>query len=443
VPTFRSLLFGGALSFAAPSGVLVVLVWAITVSFPMDPSGKDAALALTLLGLSATIPTLASALVSGTIADRFDRRQTMLAVNAMGVLAILLMIAVLYAHPDGSVTVPGARGFALPEWIVLLYPLWAVLTVSSALFRPAFNASLPRVLPVRDLGTGNGLIYSVAVVASVAASVGASALVETESTWLALVISLALLVATQIAIRTVRANLDPDRSGPVRRFLAQAAEGYRYLWKRKELLEITLGALAINFLNALAFVELGVYVRDWLGIGQAVIYGTMVAGSSLGVAVGALYVARLRFEPRAGPLVILCAFGMGLAVLALGLVRTVWIAMPAIFVFGIFPGMLTTVLFAALQATVPNELLGRVMAADEVGSYALVPAGQYAGGLVTLSAGIQVTYLAAGAGTILVGLVLSLFKQLRNFGFEPEPEPPIPQPPSPMTETAVEPTALS
>ena len=188
--------------------------------------------------------------------------------------------------------------------------------------------------------------------------------------------------------------------------------------------------------------ELGVYVRDWLGIGQAVIYGTMVAGSSLGVAVGALYVARLRFEPRAGPLVILCAFGMGLAVLALGLVRTVWIAMPAIFVFGIFPGMLTTVLFAALQATVPNELLGRVMAADEVGSYALVPAGQYAGGLVTLSAGIQVTYLAAGAGTLLVGLVLSLFKQLRNFGFEPEPEPPIPPPPSPMTETTVEPSPL-
>jgi hypothetical protein len=96
--------------------------------------------------------------------------------------------------------------------------------------------------------------------------------------------------------------------------------------------------------------------------------------------------------------------------------------------------MYMTVFLATLQATVPNELLGRVLAADEVGSYAMVPFGQYFGGILTLTLGsAQTPFLIAGAGTIAVGLLMLTLRKLRSLGFEPHgahatgtAEPPVP-----------------
>jgi MFS family permease len=344
----------------------------------------------------------------------------MLTVNAIALATVVAMALVFYFKPGQPVAAPGPTGFYLPLWVLLLFPLWAVLTTATTVFRPAFNASLPRVLSRGDLGPANGLIYSLAVVGSVGASLGATFLVQSVGTWEALLVPLALLGFTQISIRPIRVNLDPPRALSPKRFLSEAKEGYRFLWQNKPLLEITLSALAINFLNALAFVELGLYVRNWLGVSQALFYGVMVAGSSLGVAAGALYVGRVRFEQRAGGMMILMTVGMGFTVVALGLVRTLWLALPDIFVFGMFPGMITTVFLATLQATVPNQVLGRVMAADEVGSYALVPVWQYTGGVLTLAEGLQTTYLAAGAGTLAVGIVMAGFRGLRQLGFDPD-----------------------
>jgi hypothetical protein len=81
--------------------------------------------------------------------------------------------------------------------------------------------------------------------------------------------------------------------------------------------------------------------------------------------------------------------------------------------------MTTTVFLATVQATVPDEVLGRVFAADEVGSYSMVPPGQYAGGLITLATSVQFTYLLAGAGTVATGVIMAGLKSLRAMGFDP------------------------
>jgi hypothetical protein len=112
--------------------------------------------------------------------------------------------------------------------------------------------------------------------------------------------------------------------------------------------------------------------------------------------------------------------GQGVAVIILAFSRTIWISLPDMFLFGLFPGMFTTVFLATIQATVPNDKLGRVLAADEVGSYALVPFGQYAGGEITLYSNVMVTYLAAGVGTAAVGLFMASVGGLRRLAFEPE-----------------------
>jgi hypothetical protein len=93
------------------------------------------------------------------------------------------------------------------------------------------------------------------------------------------------------------------------------------------------------------------------------------------------------------------------------------------FVYGMMPGMIQTVVISTIQATVPDAMMGRVFSADEVGSYALVPFGQSAGGLLTLDIGVQGTYLAAGGAIVFFGLLAAVsFGALRRLGFEPHVE---------------------
>jgi hypothetical protein len=63
--------------------------------------------------------------------------------------------------------------------------------------------------------------------------------------------------------------------------------------------------------------------------------------------------------------------------------------------------------------------LGRVFAADEAGSYALVPIGQYVGGLVTLLVGVSATFLIGGLGILLTGLLMLSSHEIRRLGFSP------------------------
>ncbi len=364
------------------------------------------------------MPTLACAFFAGAIADRHDRAALMRVVNLVALVAVALLAVDVYYVPSTHVPVPGVAGFYLPMWVLLLYPMWALVTVTSTLFRPAFNTSVPRLVDRALLGRANGLIYAAAALASAAGTVAVGVVLTYRPLVEALAIPFVLFFATQVALVRMDADLAVRRSGPPRALGAEAREGFRFLVRRKALLEITVGALVINFLSAVALVELALYVATWLNLAQGFWYGAVIATSTVGGAVGFLSIARWKFEHRAGRVIILLIVVMGLSLLALGLVRSVWLALPIVFVYGMMPGMVTTVFLSTVQATVPDEMMGRVFAADEVGSYALVPVGQYTGGLLTLILGVQGVFLTAGGSILVLGVVMAVgFGALRQLGY--------------------------
>jgi len=407
----------------APASVLVVLLYAVTLAYPADVRVAYGAYALTFLGLSSAIPTFVAAFFSGALADRHDRARLMRAVNVVSILGVTGAAAVLLVAPAGRLVFPATGGFYLPVWVALLYPCWATVVVGATLFRPAFNASIPRIVRAPELGRANGLIYGISALVGAGATLGAGLLLTAGSETDALVLAFAIFFATQVALLRVEADLSVHRA-PARRSVARdAVDGFVYLGRRRELLEITVAALVVNFLSAVALVELGLYVGSWLGLAEGIWYGAMVAASTLGVAVGFALVSQFSFEPRAGRVIIGLTLAMGVSLLALGLVRSIWLALPVIFVYGMMPGMIMTVFLSTVQATVPDALLGRVFSADEVGSYALVPFGQTTGGILTSSVGVQGTYLAAGGAIAVFGLVMVVgFGALRRLGFHPRSE---------------------
>jgi MFS family permease len=396
-----------------------VLFFSVTVAYPTAVRGTFAALALAYLGLSSTLPTLATAFVSGALADRHDRGRLMRVVNLLGLLATTALVVVLILGPTTHVPVPGPRGFYLPEWVLLAYPVWATVIVSSTLFRPAYNTSVPRVVPRELLSRANGLIYAIAGAVTAGATLAAGLLLTVGPAPYALGLPFVLFFVTQVALATLDLDLAPARSAFHGSLLREARDGFAYIGSRSALLELTISGLVINFLVALATVELALYVTTWLGESQGIWYGAMVAAATLGASVGFVLIARVRFEHRAGQAMILLTSALGITLLSLALVRSIWLALPIIFLFGIIPGMFSTIFLSTIQSTVPDAMMGRVFSADEVGSYALVPVGQYSGGTLTYDVGVQGTYLAAGGTLALFGVVMLLgFAALRKLAIE-------------------------
>jgi len=400
----------------------VILFFSVAVAYPADHRASYAALALALLGLSSTVPTLIAAFYSGALADRYDRGKLMRLVNLVGVVATAGLATLFVFQPAGRIDLPGPPGFYIPYWILLIYPLWAAVIVSSTIFRPAFNTSVPRVVRRELLSRANGAIYAIAGGVSAAGTIGVGILLTVAPAAYAFAIPFALFFVTQVALAGVDIDLSVKRTGPVRSLLRDARNGFGYLARHRALLQITVAALVINFLVALATVELALYVTSWLGLTQGIWYGAMVAAATVGASVGFVLVANARFEPHAGRWLIGLTCALGASLFALALVHSIWLALPIIFLFGTIPGMFTTIFLSTIQSNVPDEVMGRVFSADEVGSYALVPVGQFSGGELTVAVGVQGTYLFAG-GTILVFgvFMFAVFGSLRNLSYQGAP----------------------
>jgi MFS family permease len=373
-----------------------------------------AAWALALLGVATTVPTLVMAFFSGTLADRMNRRRLLRLSNGLALLGVTFLALVFYVYPTTQVGLPGPAGFFVPAWFLWVLPFWAMVALAAALSRPTLNAAIPQVVSRESLGRANGLILSTGLVASGVGTLSVGFLLTPWGPVLTLLIPLGFFEVAAIALAALERDLTGVRRAPRRSFVGDMTEGLRYLGRRKGLLEITLASLGINFFSAVAAVEIPLYVDDWLLQG-ALVLGALTFVSSLGTAVGSTAVNTIRYGRSPGLYLALFVVLTGLSLLVLPFTRSPFVALASLGLFGLFIGMFTTIYIVAIQRTVPNELLGRVFAADEVGSFALVPVGQSVGGAITAIKGIAFTYWATGGGIALLGGIMAGLRDLRQF----------------------------
>ncbi|HLY77660.1 MAG TPA: MFS transporter, partial [Thermoplasmata archaeon] len=317
-------------------------------------------------------------------------------------------------YPTVHVALPGPAGFYVPDWFLWVLPFWAVVAVAAALSRPTLNSAVPQVVPKESLGRANGVILSVSLLVSGVGTLSVGFLLASWGPVLTLLLPVAFFEVAAIALGALEGDVTGVRKGPRRSFVGDMTEGLRYIGHRTGLLEITLASLGINFFAAIAAVEVPLYVDDWLLQG-AVLLGALTFVTSLGTAVGSSAVNAIRFDRAPGPYLALFVGLAGLSLLILPLTHSPYAALGSLALFGFFIGMLTTVYLVVIQRSVPNELLGRVFAADEVGSFALIPVGQSVGGAITAIRGIAFTYWLTGGGIAGLGVIMGGLRDLRRF----------------------------
>jgi MFS family permease len=360
------------------------------------------------LGLTGVVPGVVLGLLAGVLADRYDRRRLMVTsdivrASTMAGLAVALHFV----------------GFSL----LLILAAMTLVYSFSALFFPASQAILPRIIPKGQLEDANGLLsassqlgYTVGagIGGLVIALVGAVAGLGTNSATYAV----SAILLFRIAPEYGRVRQGAGAAG--RSVRGELIEGLAYMRNHPPVLQVTLGFLPASMLFPLVTNFFVVYATVVLGPSPA-LYGYLVATFTAGAAAGALLVGRLRARRFAGLAMGYSLLGMSGATALMVVGRTLVEALTGAVTLGLAVGLIGTVYYSTMQAIVPNEVLARVLSIDMVGSLVAVPAGLILGGLIASSHGILFSYTLAAIGFLANGFLFLALPKVRSLRYvEPQ-----------------------
>lgn len=374
----------------------VIITWIVYES-------TRSALAITALGIVGFVPSVVFGIFAGAIIDRYDRRRVMIACDVGRVAGFAVLISVLASF-----------GLSFPVILAVML-LSATLQV---LDRPAQNTVIPQLLPKEELTSGNAAIQSGSTAASfIGSPLGGIALVLLGAVFgLVLNLTTYALSALLLGIMVLPMARSHDEKARARRtsLLKSSGEGLSYLRSQPELLTITLVAMAANFFMIISMTYTVIYAAQALHQG-AWGYGVLLAGVTGGFSVGALLPGPLGLNRAPGLWYASSGGFAGLGIVGMALFPVFPVALALTTVVWVLNGCASIVWLSAVQRTVPNQFLGRVLATDQAGSTAMVPAGQIVGGLLILTFGILPTYLIAGIGFSALGFVLLFSRSVVNW----------------------------
>jgi MFS family permease len=382
---FGLLWTGAAVSLLGDGVYIVAIAWQV-----YELSNSPAA--LSLIGVAWTLPLAAFLLVGGVVSDRFDRRRVMIATDVVRALAV------------SAIAVLSLTG-ALELWHLFLLAM--VFGTGEAFFGPAFNASVPQIVPERMLVQANSLdqfirpfmmaLAGPAIGGWTVAALGAGAAFALDAGSF-IVSALAIsLMSTGFAI--VREGEEPSSA------LADLREGFRFVRAHTWLWGTLLGA-AISLLAFWGPIEVLVpyRIKNDLG-GGADDFGLVLAAGGVGSIVAAVVMAQ-RGLPRKHMTFMYVAWAIGcLGIAGLAFAAVLWEAMASSFAQQALFASGLIVWGTLIQTLVPARLLGRVTSLDWFVSTCLVPVSFALTGPVAAAVGAGTTL--AGAGVIAAAATLA------------------------------------
>jgi MFS family permease len=354
---------------------------------------------LGLVGLAQFLPGILLFLVSGHVADRYDRRRLVVACYALfaGCSALLFAAAVHHTHS--------------------VYPIYAVLIligVVRAFNGPVSRALLPQLVPEEHFPNAVAWASGVFQTATILGpSIGG--VIYAAFRGPAAVYALAMassLVATVCAYRiNVEARAQTRSREPISTSTVLA--GFHYIWRQKLILgSISLDLFAVLLGGAVAL--LPVYASEILRTGPWGL-GILRSAPGVGAAAMAIYLAYRPLRGKVGLKMLACVTGFGVCTILFGISRSLALSILALVLVGATDMVSVIVRGTLIQIATPDEMRGRVNAVDMVFIGASNELGQFESGLTAHWFGTVAAVVLGGIGTILVTVGWAwLFPELRN-----------------------------
>jgi predicted MFS family arabinose efflux permease len=370
-------------------------------------------------------PALVFALIGGVAADRIPPQRVIVAAN---------LLMALGEGTFGLLVLAGKP----PLWAMI--GLEAVTGTGVAVFYPASQALLPRVVPGDMLQEASAISRMAMNTGQMSGAAAAGLLVAAAGPgWALLLCGIGMVgtVPMLLSIRAVAAvsgsavsgsavsgSAGPVASGLFRELREGWSEFRSHTW---------LWVIVAQFCIVLmawygAFSVLGpVVAREDLG-GPAA-WGAITAADAFGLIAGG--VVSLRVTPRR-PMLFVVLTGAAIAVSPLSLAMV--LPLPAVclasFSLGVFVEMMMVQWTVALARNIPPAKLARVSSYDVLGSVMAMPAGALIAGPLGAAIGISSAQYAAAAAIIVASALALIPRDIRTMRSGAPAVPPAPEEPA-------------
>ena len=350
------------------------------------------------LGLAEFGPIALLVLVSGSVADRFNRKH----VAALALVGEMMCAIALVAY---SLSKPTA------VWPFFLIAV--VFGISRAFLSPATRAMYPMVAPDGGLppiiAMSSGVWTSAMIIGP-----AASGFLYSAAPWVAYATTTALIFIGIIGIMRVQLERDPTPRDPNEKAtLRSAMEGLYFIRRTPILLAaISLDLFAVLFGGAIAL--LPAIAEEQLHVGD-VAYGWLRASAGIGAAAMALFLSIKPLRRNVGKALLIAVGIFGAGTIVLGATHTYWIAFAAVLTLSAADMVSVFIRGSIVPLVTPDSKRGRVSAVENVFIGATNELGAFESGAASQAFGTPAAVIGGGIATLGVVAVWWFgFKPLRD-----------------------------
>jgi len=350
---------------------------------------------LGLVGLCLFLPALVLILVTGLVADRFNRRMIMAIclVVELGCALGFLVFAQAQAHE--------------------IWPIFGILVclgIARAFWNPAASSLAPNLVPPEALSNAITVNASAWQFSSIVGPAIGGLLYGIAPT-VAFATAGALLVFAFCCVLFI--PKPAKRSSHQATSLDTMLAGFRYIFSNK----VVLGAISLDMFAVLmggAVALLPIYAKDILHAGPQEL-GMLRAAPGAGAIVMAICLTRFPIRDHAGKTLFVFVGLFGAFTVLFGFSSSVWLSIPALALVGAADMVSVTIRETIMQLWTPEEVRGRVNAVNSVFIGASNELGEFRAGTVAHFLGPVPAVVLGGFGAVAVAVIWSqVFPQLRE-----------------------------
>ena len=354
-------------------------------------------LELGYVGLAQFLPAVGFSLVTGHVADRFDRRAILVVHNIA--MAICSMLLFLLARRGGQE----------------IWPIYAVLFLigtTRAFAGPASQALLPELVPPEHFSSAVAWSSSIWQLSTITGpAIGGALYAAFHSAPQVYLISALLSLVATCLVAAIATRTGVRHVGKLT--LDTLLAGLRYVRARKLILgSISLDLFAVLLGGAVAL--LPVFARDVLHVGPMG-FGLLRSAPAVGAGAMAVSLAYRPLRRHNGAWMFAGVLVFGLATIGFGLSRSFLLSLLCLALIGASDMISVVVRHTLVQLTTPSEMRGRVAAVNLVFIGASNELGEFESGITAQWFGAVGAVVLGGVGTlVVVALWAWRFPQLRK-----------------------------
>jgi len=372
------------------------------IAFPLlvlALTGSAAASGLVLGAIAAG--QLFAGLPAGALADRWNRKTIMLSCEAIQVIAVASLVAALWWEV-----------FHVAHLIVVA----VIMGVSAALFRPAEDACLARVVPAEQLSTAVALNVARASVAQLSGT-AAGGFLFAIARFVPFVVDAVAHVSACILLVFLRVPPREVRPEPINHLGWEIMAGLQWVWAHRHIRVTALFAVILNLFFS-AFYLIVIVLAQSRGIPSGQI-GVMAAMLGVGGLLGAL-VASLLSSVVSPYLSIIAVFWVLAALTPVAaFLYSGWLLGALFAAMALLPPTANTAIITRQLLLTPDELRGRLSSVLGIVTGVAATLGPVLGGLLAGAVSGTLAVLVCAGGFAAVAVVATVNPTLRSFPRQP------------------------